>query len=145
MAMESHCLGNCRLRVARTVCRAEGSPRCCPIDPAPRRPSSFSPSRHLHGHTFLPAAPGGGTSGSTRIPGMPHIPDGVPGTWSPGRWQVPGSHPGAPQSLGVFAPLEQPAAQVHSGCFECKLDIAARAAANNICTVNRQTVILINR
>lgn len=36
-------------------------------------------------------------------------------------------------------------AQVHSGCFECKLDIAARAAGNNICTVNRQTVILINR
>lgn len=45
----------------------------------------------------------------------------------------------------VFASLEQPMAQVHSGCFECKLDVAARAAGNNICTVNRQTVILINR
>lgn len=56
-----------------------------------------------------------------------------------------GVTPEHPKVGGVFAPLGQPTAQVHSGCFECKLDIAARAVGNNICTVNRQTVILINR
>lgn len=102
---------------------------------------SLLPIPHLHGLALpLPAVPGESTSGSTRVP----VPTSLM-AWSPGRCQVRGSHPGAPQSLGVFAPLEPPAAQVHSGCFECKLDIAARAAGNNICTVNRQTVILINR
>lgn len=33
----------------------------------------------------------------------------------------------------------------HLSCFECKLDIIGKAAENNICTVNRQTVLLINR
>lgn len=37
------------------------------------------------------------------------------------------------------------APRAHSGCFECKVAIAARAAENNICTAKRQTVVLINR
>lgn len=57
-------------------------------------------------------------------------------------------HPprGAPQPFCCACPLLMGhVARAHPGCFECKLDITARAAENNICTVNRQTVILINR
>lgn len=72
------------------------------------------------------------------------------GARSPHNPQHVGAGPRSPHAvtkmhLLIYFFANSHVVYAHLSCFECKLDIIAKAAENNICTVNRQTVLLINR